>query len=115
MSAFFKLELIASTILILVLLAIGVGKKERVLSDAAISGLKGHWRMFQLAFSLGLIAMLLFLALLTTEMLEAGRGAAFRSIYGLQAGWLKVSMVFALFVLNLVNLYVLITITGGGK
>ncbi|MFQ5800227.1 MAG: hypothetical protein ACE5HH_00725 [Candidatus Hydrothermarchaeales archaeon] len=115
LSTFFKVELIASTILIVVLLAIGIRKKERILSDATISKFKLHWSKFKGAFYLGLLAMVLFLALLATEMIEASRGMAFRSLYPLEAEWIKVSLVFVLFFVNLINLYILLVLVGGGE
>jgi hypothetical protein len=115
LTTFFRVELIASTLLIILLLILGVVKRKELLSDAAASKLRLQWSKFTIVFYLGLVAMVLFLILLATEIVEAGTGAVFRSLYPVQTEWIKVSLVFVLFFVNLTNLYILLKLVGGGE
>ena len=113
LDAFFKIELVASTFLIIVLLVLGVTKKERILSETGLSRFKLNWRKFRAAFYLGFIAMFLFLILLGIELIELGTNMPFHSLYPLETEWIKISMVAVLFLVNLINLYIVLVLTGG--
>lgn len=115
LDVFFKIELVASTFLIIVLLFLGVTKKERILSETGLSRFKLNWSKFRAAFYLGVIAMLLFLILLGIELIELGTNQPLRSLYPLETEWIKISLAVVLFLLNLINLYIVLVLTGGRK
>jgi len=113
LNTLFRIELIASTLLIAILLILGVVRKAEILSDTALERLRAEWRRFKMAFYIGLVSMVLFLGLLSLEMLEATRGAELRSLHPLATEYLKLTLLLSLFIVNIINLSIVLSITGG--
>jgi hypothetical protein len=109
----FKIELLISTALILVLLILGVIKKDRLLSETAISRLRQNWSKFQTTFYLGILIMIFFMVLIFIELIEAESGAVTHTRFPIQTEVIKVAFISVLIVQNLVNLSIVRMLVGG--
>lgn len=115
LEAFFRIELVTLLVLILVLLIIGITKKEKILSETALSRLKMNWGTFKQIFTLALVAMVIFIAELAIEFIEAWRHVEFHSVYPLETQLIQVSLVTVLLVINILNLKLVLLLVGSGE
>jgi hypothetical protein len=115
LSTLFKFELLISTALIIILLFLGITKREKIISETAISRVKNHWMEFKITFAVGFIGMFTFLVLILLELIEVEKRASFRTLYPKQMEWISFTLVLLILTLNLISLHVVLGITGGGK
>jgi hypothetical protein len=115
LETFFEIELISSALLIMVLLFVGITKKEKILSDTALNRLKGNWGTFKTIFYFAFVGMVMFLFLLTLEFVEVGRGAILHTLYPMEIELIKVFLVTVLIVMNVLNLRLVLLLVGGGE
>lgn len=109
----FKIELLISTVLIIILLILGVIKKERLRSETAITRLKQNWSRFQSSFYLGILIMIIFMGLIFIELIEVESGAITHTRFPIQTEIIKVALLSVLIIQNLVNLSIVRMLVGG--
>jgi hypothetical protein len=115
LSPFIKFELLISTILIMILLIVGISKKEKILSDTAISRVKAKWFEFKVAFYLGLLGLIFFLMLLLTEIIEVEREVVIRSSFSGGTDLLILTILLCMILVNGLGLHIVFFLTGGGE
>jgi hypothetical protein len=115
LETFFKIELIASTLLILVLLFLGITKKDKILSETGLNRLRGNWATFKEIFYLSFAIMVMLILLLALEFVEVWQNEVLHSLYHMEIEVVKISLVTVLFVVNFLNLRLVFLLIGGEK
>ncbi len=115
LETFFEIELIASTLLILVLLFLGITEKDKILSETALNRLKGNWGKFKEIFYLALGVMVMLILILALEFVEVWRNEVLHTIYPMEIEVVKISLVTVLLVMNFLNLRLVLLLVGGEK
>ncbi len=115
LDTFFRIEVLASTVVVVALLMAALSKKDLIISDTGLQRLNRRWTTVKTVFFLGLLPAVLYMGLLSTEMIESAREVTLRSAYPVVTEWLKASLVFSLLAMNLITLRLVLEITGGGK
>lgn len=111
----FKFELILSTLLLILLIFLGIYKKDSIVSEEGLEKLNIEYNKFRDIYFLGVIVIGLFLALLIVETTERIEGVPIRSSYPFFTELLKVAMISTIIVITLVNLYVIQKMWVDGK
>ncbi len=100
-----EVELIASTIVIIVLLVLSVVKKDEMLSDSALAKLRLHYGLFKFVFALSIVGVGLFLFVLYDEALAWHRGFPGQRTYSSAVEMVLVSLSFIALLVSLLNMY----------
>jgi hypothetical protein len=115
LNTLFKFELLISSALIIVLIFLGITKRDKIISQTGISRVTAHWTEFKITFTIGFIGMFAFLVLILAELIEVEKGFAFRTLYPIQIEWISFTLIFLVLAVNILTLHIVLGLTRGGK
>jgi hypothetical protein len=99
----------------MVLIFVGIIKKDKILSDTALNRLKINQGSLKQIFYLGLVAMAIFIVDLSTEFIEVWRQVSFHTLYPGITEMVKVSLVTVIIIMNILNLKLVFLLVRSGE